>query len=45
MDGFQDLSAGAGVSAILPAAASVLVFAVVLGGIGMWRASSMVAQS
>ena len=45
MDGFQDLSAGAGVSTILPAAGAVLVFAVVLGGIGMWRASSMVAQS
>jgi ABC-2 type transport system permease protein len=45
MDGFQDLSAGAGVSTILPAAGAVLVFALVLGGIGMWRASSMVAES
>ena len=45
MDGFQDLSAGAGVSTILPAAGAVLLFALVLGSIGMWRASSMVAES
>ena len=45
MDGFQDLSAGAGVGTILPALGAVLLFAVVLGGIGMWRASSMVVNS
>ena len=45
MDGFQDLSAGAAVPAILPAAGAVLLFGVVLGAIGLWRANSMVAQS
>lgn len=45
MDGFQDLSAGAGAVTILPVAGVVLLFAIVLGGIGLWRANSMVASS
>jgi ABC-2 type transport system permease protein len=44
MDGFQDLSAGAGVDTILPALGAVLLFAVVLGGVGLWRANSMVVD-
>jgi ABC-2 type transport system permease protein len=44
MDGFQDLSAGSSVGAVLPAAGAVLLFAVVLGAIGLWRANAMVAK-
>ena len=44
MDGFQDLSAGSSVAVVLPALAAVLLFAVVLGAIGLWRANAMVAK-
>ena len=44
MDGFQDLSAGSSVGAVLPALGAVLLFAIVLGAIGLWRANAMVVK-
>ena len=44
MDGFQDLSAGGTVAGVLPALGAVLLFAIVLGAFGLWRANSMVAK-
>lgn len=44
MDGFQDLSAGSSVAAVLPALGAVVLFAVVLGAVGLWRANAMVAK-
>lgn len=44
MDGFQDLSAGSSVAAVLPALGAVLLFALVLGAIGLWRANAMVTK-
>ena len=42
MDGFQRLSAGEGIADILPALGAILLFAVVLGGIGLVRARDLV---
>ena len=42
MDGFQRLSAGEGIVDILPALGAILLFAVVLGGIGLARARDLV---
>lgn len=42
MDGFQRLSAGEGLVEILPALGAILLFAVVLGGIGLVRARDLV---
>ena len=42
MDGFQRLSAGEGIVDILPALGAILLFAVVLGGIGLVRAGDLV---
>jgi ABC-2 type transport system permease protein len=42
MDGFQRLSAGEGIPDILPALGAILLFAVVLGGIGLVRARDLV---
>ncbi|MGB9357208.1 MAG: ABC transporter permease [Acidimicrobiia bacterium] len=42
MDGFQRLSAGEGIADILPALGAILLFAAVLGGIGLVRARDLV---
>ena len=42
MDGFQRLSAGEGIADILPALGAILLFAGVLGGIGLVRARDLV---
>mgnify|MGYP001821618189 FL=1 len=41
-EGFSDLNAGESFSAVVPEAGAVLLFAVVLGGIGLLRTRSLV---